>query len=240
MRPLNRMENELQPGLKDMTEPTMNSNFGGSNLQQQLMNGAGQLKMPGDGRGPMISGGLPMVTGSQQSPTMQTDGPPRAPNFAETNPPQGINPNTPSMQTNLPPLGQNARRPLLQINKQTINPQPPSNNQQNLLNNPQNPLNNPQNSLNNAPNPAYNQYSPQMQQRPGLALLPHFPRNPPSHYIPGRMPMDQQAHRPYPAPYYPNGNAENGYEVHGQTLSNAPVYPDQSASSLNLGRYLQL
>lgn len=52
--------------------------------------------------------------------------------------------------------------------------------------------------------------------------------------------MDQEAQRPYPAhPYYPNGNAENGYEVQGQTLSNAPVYPDQSASNLNIGDMLQ-
>lgn len=229
----------MQPGLQVMTETTMNADFGGPNRQQPLRNGAGQLNMPGDGRAPMFSGSLPMVTNSQQPPTMQTDGPPRAPNFDETNLPKGVNPNTPLMQTNLPPLGQNARRPLLQINKQTINPQPPSNNQQNLLNNPQNPLNNPQNSMNNAPNPAYNQYSPQMPQRQGLGLVPHFPRFPPSRFIP-RMPMDQEAQRPYPAhPYYPNGNAENGYEVQGQTLSNAPVYPDQSASNLNIGDMLQ-
>jgi len=233
MGPLNRVENELQPGLKDMTETTMNADFGGSNLQQQLRNGAGQLNMPGDGRVPIFSGSLPMVTNSQQPPTMQTDGPPRAPNFAETNLPKGVNPNTPLMQTNLPPPGQNGRRPLLQINKQTINPQPP-------LNNQQNPLNNPQNSMNNAPNPAYNQYSSQMPQRQGLPLLPHLQRFPQNRLVPGRLPVDQQVQRLYPALYYPNGNAENGYEVQGQTLSNAPVYPDHSASNSNIGRYLQL
>jgi len=241
MGPLNRIENELQPGVKNMVETTMNPDFGGSSLQQQLRNGESQLNIPGnDGQGSFFSGGLPMATGSQQFPTMQTNGPSLVPNFAETNPPQGINPNTQSMQTNLLPPGQNARRPLQQINKPTIIPQPLSNNQQHLFNNPQNPLNNPQQSFNSAPNSGYNPHSLQMQQRPGLALPPHMPRFPLSHYIPGRLPMDQPMQKPYPAPYYPDSNVKYGYEVQGQTLSNAPVYPDQSASKLNIGGYLQL
>ncbi|CAH1733290.1 unnamed protein product [Aphis gossypii] len=220
MGPMNRIENELQPGLKDMAETTMNGEFGGSNLQQQLRNGAGQLNMQGDGRVPMFSGSLPMVTNSQQPPTMQTDGPPRAPNFAETNLPKGVNPNTPLM---LPPPGQNGRRPLLQMNKQTINPQLP--------------LSNQQNSMNSALNPPYTQYSSQMPQRQGLPILQHFPRLPPNYLAPGKLPMDQQMQRLYPHPYYPNGNADNGYE--GQTLSNSPVYPDQSTSNFNIGDMLQ-